>query len=88
MLRRGTFVGTMNYQSPEVINDEEQGLPVDVWAAGNILFKMLAGVVPFKGTNQNKVYLDIKERNIQWPHQDEIEQIMSPVAQDLINRML
>jgi len=54
----------MNYQSPEVINEEEQGLSVDVWAAGNILFKMLSGVVPFKGTNQNKVYLDIKERNI------------------------
>ena len=23
MLRRGTFVGTVNYQSPEVINEEE-----------------------------------------------------------------
>lgn len=49
---------------------------------------MLAGVVPFKGTNQNKVYVDIKERNIQWPPTDEINDIMSPVAQDLINRML
>jgi serine/threonine protein kinase len=49
--RRGTFVGTMNYQSPEVINEEGQGLPVDTWAAGNILFKMLVGHVPFKGTN-------------------------------------
>lgn len=65
--RRGTFVGTMNYQSPEVIKEEEQGLPVDTWAAGNILFKMLVGHVPFKGTNQNKVYQDIVERNICWP---------------------
>ena len=47
--RRGTFVGTMNYQSPEVINDEDQGHPVDTWAAGNILFKMFCGFVPFKG---------------------------------------
>ena len=23
MLRRGTFVGTVNYQSPEVINEED-----------------------------------------------------------------
>ena len=70
----------MNYQSPEVINEEEQGLPVDIWACGNILFKMLVGHVPFKGTNQSKVYIDIKERNICWPAADEIESIMSPVA--------
>ena len=88
MARRGTFIGTMNYQSPEVINEEDQGLPVDIWAAGNILFKMLAGVVPFRGTNQNKVYLDIKERNIHWPDPKEIESIMSPVSVDLINRMI
>ena len=78
----------MNYQSPEVINEEDQGLPVDTWAAGNILFKMLVGHVPFKGTNQNKVYSDIKERNISWPDADEIELFMSPVAQDLVNRMI
>ena len=50
-VRRGTFVGTMNYQSPEVINSEDQGLPLDTWAAGCILFKMLTGFVPFRGTN-------------------------------------
>lgn len=48
--RRGTFVGTVNYQSPEVIQEEEQGLAVDIWALGNILFKMFTGVVPFRGT--------------------------------------
>ena len=38
--RRDTFVGTVNYQSPEVINSEEQGHPLDIWALGCILFKM------------------------------------------------
>ena len=65
--RRGTFVGTVNYQSPEVINTEEQGYPIDIWAMGCILFKMFIGTVPFKGTNPMVVYKDIKERNIQWP---------------------
>lgn len=32
--------------------------------------------------------MDIKERNICWPDADEIELFMSPVAQDLINRMI
>ena len=47
--RRDTFVGTVNYQSPEVITEEPQGFPVDIWALGCILFKMLVGTVPFKG---------------------------------------
>lgn len=63
-MRRGTFVGTVNYQSPEVINEEEQGLPIDTWALGNILFKMLTGHVPFKGSIAPQVYKDIKNRNI------------------------
>ena len=49
--RRDTFVGTVNYQSPEVINGEDQGFGVDIWALGNVLFKMFTGYVPFKGTN-------------------------------------
>ena len=58
-MRRGTFVGTLNYQSPEVIKDDEQGLPLDTWAAGAILYKMLTGKPPFPGTNMNKVHKDI-----------------------------
>lgn len=47
-----------------MINEEEQGLPIDTWALGNILFKMLTGHVPFKGSVAPKVYQDIKNRNI------------------------
>jgi len=78
-------VGTVNYQAPEMIKEEEQGLPIDTWALGNILFKMLTGVVPFKGSQPNKVYQDIKNRNIQWPKE---EDVMSEVSVDLINRMI
>jgi serine/threonine protein kinase len=84
--RRDTFVGTVNYQSPEVINSEEQGHPLDIWALGCILFKMFIGTVPFKGTNPMKVYNDIKARNIQWPENK--DEIISKEAQDLINRMI
>ena len=62
--RRYTFVGTVNYQSPEVISSGPQGFGLDIWALGCILFKMYTGTVPFKGTNPHKVYSDIKSRNI------------------------
>jgi serine/threonine protein kinase len=58
--RKDTFVGTINYQSPEVITGEDQSFAIDTWALGNILFKMLVGTVPFKGTNPNSVHRDIQ----------------------------
>ena len=70
--RRDTFVGTVNYQSPEVISGDVQTLAVDTWALGNILFKMMYGVVPFKGSNPTLVYKDINARNIQWPHPEKL----------------
>lgn len=45
--RKDSFVGTLNYLSPEMIDEEEQGHPLDIWALGCILFKMFIGKVPF-----------------------------------------
>ena len=55
-MRADTFVGTVNYQAPEVIDHAEHTPSIDTWAMGNILFKMFVGTVPFKGTNHAKVY--------------------------------
>jgi len=65
-----------------------QGLPVDIWALGNIMFKMLTGKVPFKGTNPIQVYADINSRNIQWPREDQLREVMSDSAKDMIDKML
>ena len=45
--RKDTYVGTLNYLSPEMVDEEEQGHPLDIWALGCILFKMFTGKVPF-----------------------------------------
>lgn len=86
--RQDTFVGTVNYQSPEVIQGEPQGLAVDTWALGNILFKMFVGTVPFKGANPITVYRDIKARKISWPDEQKMQDLFIPEAVDLINRMI
>ena len=75
--RRFTFVGTINYISPEVINEEDQTSAVDTWALGSILFKMFTGYVPFKGTNEMSVFRDIKDRKIAWPSEEEMQKIFT-----------
>jgi serine/threonine protein kinase len=40
-------IGTLLYNAPELINDLPHSSKVDVWAAGVILYEMLAGTHPF-----------------------------------------
>lgn len=54
--RKGTFVGTINYLAPEMINNSSASMATDIWALGCIFFKMLTGSVPFTGTNTIKVF--------------------------------
>jgi 3-phosphoinositide dependent protein kinase-1 len=59
MERRGTFVGTMNYLAPEMIQNNAASMATDIWALGCIIFKLITGNVPFTGTNSFLVYQKI-----------------------------
>ena len=65
--RRGTFVGTVNYLAPEMIQECQSSCASDLWALGCIIFKMVTGKVPFPGTNITTVYPQILTRKIDWP---------------------
>lgn len=41
--RKGTFVGTAYYVSPEMLNDSHAGPEADYWALGCVLYKLLYG---------------------------------------------
>ena len=47
--RRDTFVGTINYMSPETIDKSISVMETDLWALGCVIFKMATGRVPFPG---------------------------------------
>ena len=47
--------GTLSYVSPEVLLRTPYNKEVDIWSLGIILFYMLCGHLPFKGSNQSVV---------------------------------
>ena len=82
--RNKTFVGTAEYVSPEVINDQKAGYGADLWAFGIILYQMFYGKTPFKGDNTYLTFKNIEKLNISYDKNISVPDN----AKDLINKIL
>jgi 3-phosphoinositide dependent protein kinase-1 len=82
MPRRSTFVGTAEYVSPEVLNDESSGLAVDLWALGCIVYQLIVGKPPFKAANEYLIFERIREGVVEYPTH------MHADAVDLVSKLL
>ena len=49
--RMQSFVGTLPYMAPEIVNNEKYDRTVDWWALGIMLFEMMYGKLPFEHSN-------------------------------------
>ena len=82
--RRGTLAGTLNYMAPEMLDGQQTTLATDVWALGNMMFKMATGSVPFKGTELHVVKQKACSCVFEWPQNMEVD----PDLKDFIERII
>lgn len=83
---RNTLCGTIDYLSPEVINNEPYNNKVDNWALGVLSFELLFGYAPFEQLKKADTYRMICEGKINWPSKEFTE--VTDLAKDFIGKLL
>jgi serine/threonine protein kinase len=49
---RDTYIGTKDYQSPEMVMTLQYGKSTDVWSIGILMYELLMGVAPRMNSNR------------------------------------
>jgi 3-phosphoinositide dependent protein kinase-1 len=62
-----TFVGTADYVSPELLEENECGPAGDLWALGCIIYQMATGKLPFASASEFLTFQKIKQCQPEYP---------------------
>ncbi|KAG0225306.1 pkb-activating kinase-like protein [Actinomortierella wolfii] len=65
--RANSFVGTAEYVSPELLTEKSACKSSDWWALGCIIYQLLAGRPPFKGSNEYQTFQKIVKLEYSFP---------------------
>jgi len=65
--RTNSFIGTMEYMAPEIIQGKGHGKDVDWWSVGILLFEMMTGMPPFNAKSRNQLQKQITGGKLKYP---------------------
>ncbi|KAJ3305539.1 hypothetical protein HDV03_001405 [Kappamyces sp. JEL0829] len=85
-IRTNSFVGTEEYIAPEVIHGHGHSSSVDWWTLGILLYEMLFGMTPFKGSDRNETFRNVVGARLTFP-KHHVNQV-SVVCKNLIRELL
>ncbi|AOA60315.1 Protein kinase [Komagataella phaffii CBS 7435] len=81
--RQGSFVGTAEYVSPELLKYNHVGFECDLWALGCILYQLIVGRPPFKGKSDYLTFEKIIALDYSFPNY-----FIPQSIKDLISKLL
>ncbi|KAK2587910.1 hypothetical protein KPH14_004003 [Odynerus spinipes] len=79
-----TYVGTLEYLAPEIIQSLGYNRAADYWALGVVVYELLLGWTPFQGINE----IEVGNNIIAGIDAIELPKILSNSAKDIILRLL
>ncbi|XP_014469291.1 PREDICTED: 3-phosphoinositide-dependent protein kinase 1 isoform X1 [Dinoponera quadriceps] len=65
--RKGSFVGTAQYVSPELLVEKKASRSSDLWALGCIVYQMVAGLPPFRSRSEYMIFQKILKLEYEIP---------------------
>eukprot|EP00177_Eucheuma_denticulatum_P002921 GFKZ01005247.1.p1 GENE.GFKZ01005247.1~~GFKZ01005247.1.p1 ORF type:complete len:506 (-),score=74.63 GFKZ01005247.1:634-2151(-) len=81
-----SFVGTEEYIAPEVVNGVSQSSAVDWWTLGILIYEMLTGTTPFKGSDTDETFSNIVHDQLRWPDDITISADCKSLVKKLLRR--
>lgn len=82
--RANSFVGTEEYLAPEVINASGHSAPVDWWSFGILIYELIYGITPFRGSRRDETFENVIKAPLRFP----AKPVVSPECQALITALL
>ncbi|XP_038064551.1 3-phosphoinositide-dependent protein kinase 1-like isoform X2 [Patiria miniata] len=81
-VRANSFVGTAQYVSPELLTEKSAMKSSDLWALGCLIYQLLAGLPPFRASNEYMIFQKIIKLDYDFPEG------FPEKAKDLVSRLL
>lgn len=82
--RTGSFVGTAEYVTPELLEKNQCGIETDYWALGCIIYQMIIGRPPFKESTEYDTFLKIINLDYKFPLDCPIPMILKDLIINLL----